>query len=168
MPDPDLLTIGISALVGAVTSYVGAVIKTYFDMNTKIDEQLRERRLDPYKEIWLKTAILPRWPRATGVTYAQLRQFSGDLRDWYFGQGGIYMSARTRDAYFAVQEALAQVALVPDVPPPPADQPVPEPRIWAGIISSAEYDLIRGKCSALRTELTTDIQSRRRAAFWRG
>src|SRR5689334_18476754 len=103
MPDPDLLTIGISALVGAVTSYVGAVIKTYFDMNTKIDEQLRERRLDPYKEIWLKTAILPHWPRATGVTYAQLRQFSGDLRDWYFGQGGIYMSARTRDAYFAVQ-----------------------------------------------------------------
>jgi hypothetical protein len=168
MPDLDLVTIGISALVGAVTSYVGAVIKTYFDMNTKIDEQLRDRRLDPYKEIWRKTAILPRWPRATGVTYVQLHTFSGDLRDWYFGQGGIYMSAETRDAYFALQAAVTQVTMVPEAQPPPTDQPVPEPRVREGVISSAEYELIRGKCSALRTELTSDIQSRRRAAFWRG
>src|SRR5690242_9138356 len=132
MPDPDLLTIGISALVGAVTSYIGAVIKTNLDLHTKLDDQLRDRRLAPYKEIWLKTAILATWPRATSVTYAQLHKFSGDLRDWYFGKGGIYMSVETRNAYFALQEAVTQLTADPKAPSQSGDQPVLDPRIRNG------------------------------------
>ena len=39
----------------------------------------------------------------------KLRQFSADLRDWYFERGGMYLSRSAREAYGKVQEALSSV-----------------------------------------------------------
>jgi hypothetical protein len=69
------------------------------------------------------------------------------LKTWYFekGGGGIYLSRRSRKRYGAVQDALA-AALTGD---PKGNVPDPV------------YETIRVKCSALRTEMTEDLLSRR-------
>jgi hypothetical protein len=114
--------------------------------DSDIDLDLRARRISVYKELWEGTAILPKWPRASDVTYEQLLKFSTSLRDWYFHAGGMYLSRKTHDeAYTPLQNTLTDVL---------HSKPV-------GLISEQDYDRVREKCSALRTALATDIESRR-------
>jgi hypothetical protein len=94
--------------------------------------------------------LLPKWPRATDVTYAKLHTLSEGLRDWYFLEGGIYLSEEARKAYGNVQE---NVCLTVQGKQDEQDK----------TISDAEYDKLVDCCSALRTELTRDLQSRKRA-----
>ncbi len=76
---------------------------------TTIDSDLRAHRIEVYCELWKKTGLLPQWPRNQQLTYAELRQFTTDLRDWYFERGGMYLSRSAREAYGKVQEALNSV-----------------------------------------------------------
>lgn len=69
--------------------------KQLLQTSLKIDLDLRKRRLDVYQEIWQKTEILPKWPRAESVTYDNLHKFSESLRQWYFNKGGIFLSRST-------------------------------------------------------------------------
>lgn len=85
MEDP--LTVIISAIIGAVVSYIGAVIQNFLDMRTTIDKSLRDDRIKVYKVLWKKTELLPKWPKATDVTYEKLAKLSEELRDWYFSEG---------------------------------------------------------------------------------
>ena len=90
--------------------------------------------------------MLPKWPRAENVTYEQLLKLNQDLRTWYFTRGGMYLSRTAhRDAYSPLQDKLAGVLK----------------SNTTGNISGDHYDLIRDKCSALRTSLANDIESRR-------
>ncbi len=91
------------------------------------------------------TDVLPMWPRAT-IRYGTLAQLSAALKTWYFEKGGIYLSRRSHKRYSAVQQAL-QVALTG------ANE---DDRV-----SDEVYEAVRKKCSALRTEMTEDLLSRR-------
>lgn len=146
----NVTTIIVSALVGAVVAAAGAAIQNALTLRAKIDESLRLARLEVYKLLWKKTELLPKWPRANDVTYDKLGNLSKEFRDWYFGTGGIYLSKRARKAYEAVQTGLCQLV---------------EANSANAVenISGTEYDLIRDYCSALRTELTRDLQSRKRS-----
>ncbi len=74
-------------------------------METKIDLDLRKRRIVVYKELWERTAILTKWPRSEDSTYEELHKLSEDLRDWYFTQGGMFTSRKTHNsAYAPLQE----------------------------------------------------------------
>ena len=111
-----------------------------------IDVDLRKRRLKVYPELWKCTELLPMWPRVPGVTYEQLMELSKSLRQWYFETGGMFLSRSTHDnAYTPLQEALKN--LLESHP--------------SGEISDADYELIRKRCSTLRTALASDIESRR-------
>jgi hypothetical protein len=142
----ELLTVIISALVGAVVSYLGAVVKNMLDMRTKIDENLRATRIQVYKVLWEKTGLLPQYPRATDVTYEKLDKLSHEFRDWYFTEGGMFLSAEARRAYGNAQEALVRVTNSGGT----------------GKVSSEDYERVRIECHRLREELTNDLLSRRR------
>ena len=142
----NISTIIISALVGAVVSFIGAVIKNVLDMRSKINESLRDSRISVYKALWKHTELLPEWPRATDVTYEKLSELSKCLRDWYFSEGGIYLSKQSREAYGDLQRKLDGVVK----------------QNSSGKVSDIDYEVIRGLCHDLRTELTKDLVSRRR------
>ena len=141
-----LSTLIVPAIVGALVSFIGSLINNSWNARSKIDESLRLDRAAAYKVVWGLTELLPQWPRASGVTYKDLYDLSCRLRDWYFQQGGMYMSTQARDAYGTLQKTLNQIA-----------------RGKEGNISDADYDVAREDCSRFRTQLTGDLLSRNRA-----
>lgn len=114
----------------------------------QIDVDLRNKRADPYLELWKLGDGLPLWPRNTELTYAHLVDLMNGLRSWYFGGGGMYLSQASRAKYSDVQNAIGLV--------------VTRGNDRAAPVTDADYDTIRNAFSTLRTELTDDLQSRAR------
>jgi len=121
--------------------------KSTLAMASTVDTDLRGRRITAYAELWKKTGTLPQWPRNRELTYQDLRALTDELRKWYFETGGMYLSTTARKAYGELQESLTSVLAKNE----------------DGKVSDADYDSARGRCSALRTELTRDLLSRREA-----
>lgn len=140
----------IPALVGAVVAALGALIQGVLSAREKIDESLRQERVKQYSVLWKKTGLLPKWPRADAVTYADLDRCSAEFRDWYFDGGGIFLSTRARKVYGDAQDAIGRVL-----------QSHPAGR--DARLSTPDYDALQASLSALRTELTRDLMSRKRA-----
>ncbi|SRR6266496_3596729 len=138
-----------TALVSGIVSILVTLLATALGYRTKVDEGLRDKRLELYRELWQKTALLPMWPRGTGVTYQQLKKFSEELRSWYFDEGGIFLSRKARKSYGKLQQTIEEVLTS-------AEGPVHDP----------DYDRVRSKCSDLRSQLTKDLSSRRTAHSW--
>jgi len=141
---PPTLT---SALIGALVSYIGALIHNSFHLRTKIDETLLDTRTKLYKPLWLQTQLLPKWPKAQNLTSEQLTKFSESLRNWYFAEGGIYLSQPARKAYGKLQEELTNAVQSPGSTPH---------------VTDSHYDAIQKRCSRLRSQLTKDLMSRTR------
>jgi hypothetical protein len=112
-----------------------------------VDTDLRKRRADVYAELWKKTGALPQWPRNRDLTYRDLLVLSKELKTWYFETGGMYLSAKARATYGDLQEEITSVL-----------QEGTE-----GMLRDRDYDVVRLRCSALRSELTADLLSRREA-----
>lgn len=138
----------ILAVIGVITGFIGGVLKSWWDSRVKVDESLRNARLEVYKPLWKMTDLLPEWPRSEKVTYEKLYELSCNMRDWYFGQGGIFLSKDARESYGEAQKAITLVLQERKTGPVPPTHP--------------DYDLIRDRCSALRTQLTEDLHSRSR------
>ena len=144
----EVAVIVISALVGAIVSFLGS----YWERRAKVDEGLREARIPPYKTLWAATGRLPLWPRRDDVTYGELHDMSMDLRAWYFAQqGGIFLSGDARRAYEGVQVAINDLLAAK------ATDGADDNRR----ITPEEYGTLQQACSALRTQLTRDLLSRR-------
>jgi len=152
----DVFTVIVSALIGAIVSYVGATLKNFIDARAKVDASLRETRIPVYKELWKKTELLPKWSRSEDITYERLDQFSSELRDWYFNQGGVFLSERARAAYGNLQDTIHFVL-------PKKEKIVLPKKEKKHNLSIEDYEQVRQMCSKLRTELTNDLLSRRGA-----
>jgi hypothetical protein len=155
----------IGLVAGTISGFLTAMVTNQFDRRKIIDESVRDVRKMAYASLWGATALLPMWPRAT-VNTGQLLALSQQLRDWYFGvpwpgatlhdddgdpqPGGMYLSQEARVAYTEVQNAIKRVKDPSKVSSPDRD------------LIIEEYDLVRGACSELRTELTADLLSRKR------
>jgi hypothetical protein len=175
----DEITTGlIAGVVGGGAGYVSALLTNIIQRRAVIDESVRTIRAESYAVIWRRMSLLPLWPRARGVTFEQILNMSEDLRDWYFGQagseqshqtlsapqattdsgpsgqlhtpGGMYLSTEARRAYVSLQNHLN--ALVNEQHDG-LDTELP----------LETYDSIQERCSSLRTEITRDLLSRRRA-----
>ena len=141
---------GSAVVVGALAAWLGKIWSDRIAQTQKlfqdIDIDLRNRRIKVYEELWISTSILPKWPKAEGVTYERLLEFSQELRGWYFTKGGMYLSRSTHSkAYGPLQDALAEVLRANK----------------SGVISAEHYEAVRSRCSTLRTALAGDIESRR-------
>ena len=86
----------ISALIGAIVSYIGTVLQNALKVQSKIDENLRNTRIEVYRILWEHTKLLPKWPKSNQVTYEKLFQLSNSLQEWYFDKGGMYLSTEAR------------------------------------------------------------------------
>jgi hypothetical protein len=146
----DLLTVVVSSLVGGVVGAGSAILKNSLSARSKVDQHLRDERLTHYRVLWKKTGLIPKWPKADDVTYDKLDKLTKELRDWYYDGGGICLSAQAREAYTQVQKLLNKVL-------------VPHKGDLSKRISPEDYDSLAECCSALRTELTQDLLSRKRA-----
>ena len=131
----------------ALLSQAAEEQKNLLTQAAAVDTDLRERRIPHYTKLWALTRLLPKWPRAEGITHKDLRELSEHLRKWYFEGGGMFLSRVSVGAYKQLQDELARFLST--------RQPL------TARITDEEYEEFRGYCSALRTALTNDIVSRR-------
>jgi hypothetical protein len=144
--------VAVSGAFGVVFGGATAVIKGALTTRSKTSEELRGQRLNAYQAVWVKTATTSRYPPAE-ITWADLEALHLAFRSWYFTIGGIFLSERTRDRYFDVQELL-NVYLESHRPAGPAAAVAPD-----------DYDAIATTCSSFRTAMTEDLSTRRQRSF---
>jgi len=96
------LTILLTSVGAILVAAVGAIIGAAVNSRARIDEGLREQRLQANPQLWAHTSIVSRWPR-TRATWQELAAVHGMLRQWYYASGGLFMSERSRDLYGDVQ-----------------------------------------------------------------
>src|SRR5881296_656800 len=95
-------------------------------LRSTIDTDLRGRRFPVYAELWKRTGTLPQWPRNGKLTYSDLAELTSHLRDWYFFDGGIYLSMTARSAYGEVQKTVISIL----------------DKKQSGIVSDSDYESI--------------------------
>ena len=147
MSEEEFIKALVGFLLGIVGTYVGLYWKVKKELAAEYDKDLRADRLKVYLPLWKHTEALAYYSPPGPVIYAVVRELSSELRAWYFGVGGIFLSERARDAYFALQKAL--VAVRPD-----------EDESDAKEIGGTSLDSLRALASTLRTALTIDVGSR--------
>jgi hypothetical protein len=145
------LTILLTSIGAILVAAVGALIGAAINSRAKIDEGLREQRLQVYPQLWAHTSIVSRWPR-TGATWRDLTAVHALLRQWYYGSGGLFMSERSRDLYGDVQELVGWL--------------VAGREDCADRMTGREYEYVMGRCSALRAALTQDLETRSSRPMW--
>lgn len=144
------------AIVSAVISYVSAVV-TYFatrsklrlDMTGEYDRALHEKRLELYKQLWPKTEPLGKYASSDSFTYKTVAAVSLDMHDWYFKEGGLFLSKESRTPYFLLKDAIQRVIEDRQLADKP-DQPIPD----------AARRAIVDAAGRLRTSLADDIRTR--------
>jgi hypothetical protein len=142
----------ISALLGIIGSYFAARQKFRDDLQAKYDESLRNDRLAAYKELWALTKTLPLYARTEPVTGNTLWEMAIALRNWYFDKGGIFLTDNSRDAYFDLQKKIKSV-----VEDPQAD--------LTRELDGPTFKAVRELSSNLRTNLSSDLRSRKQPEF---
>jgi hypothetical protein len=154
----------IVAVIGLVGSAAGAIWAAYVgtrrrvlaELEGRYDAALRDARLGVYPKLWAHLEPLAKYAREPpGLpTRREIEELTATLRHWYFHEGGLYLSAEARGAYFQLQDALTAV--------------VTSSKRWAaGAEPSNEIDVdsfeaLREIGSWLRTTLTYDVGTRRR------
>ena len=101
----EALLIRGSAVLGALTGIVSTSWKQRKDLEAQYDIDLRKRRIGVYHELWKRLEPLAFFAVPT-PTYTVVAGLTKELRQWYFHKGGLFLSERTREPYFDVQEAL--------------------------------------------------------------
>lgn len=139
----------VSAIITAVVTYLVAVVKIRRELEASYDRDLRDRRLVIYKELWSHLEPLAKYARPRPFSRVVAKDLTQALRNWYFETGGLFLSERTRDTYFAVQDALTVVCKDTNL-----DESHP--------ITGERFEAIRKKGSMLRTQMTLDVGTRKR------
>ncbi|WP_321475025.1 hypothetical protein [uncultured Paludibaculum sp.] len=140
----------VSGVISALLTYFGTRSKIRLEMTVEYDRSLHDKRLELYKDLWPKTEPLARFAPHFTLTYNIVRQVGEETRRWYFGEGGIYLSKRSRKPYFELKERLQEVLDDPTLEAEP-DKP----------ISDAARNAIVKAASLLRTSLSDDIRTRK-------
>jgi hypothetical protein len=144
-------------VVAAFGTYVGVGWKIKKDLSAQYDADLRGLRLKSYLSLWAATELFALYARESAQAFPnrrELREMTLELREWYFGVGGIYLSEPARDSYFDVQKALGIVV---------------ESIRWRDeslpCLDGRTFEQIRVLTSTLRTRLTHDVGTRKPFSF---
>ncbi|MBK9983961.1 MAG: hypothetical protein IPP15_16605 [Saprospiraceae bacterium] len=125
---------------------IGVLFKYWYDYKAMVYKELWQKRYGTYTKLLQLTGALPLYPEKANLIYKDLFTISEKMRDWYFEEGGLLLSMKTRNKYFEVQKKI-QVILKDNI----LDSSLHD-----------HYDIIRDLFSELRTELTNDLMSRNR------
>ena len=77
-----------------------------------------------------------------------LQKLTASLRQWYFEKGGLFLSEKSRDSYFALQDAIKKVLDV-------------KGQSGGATVDEETYENLRKSGSELRTALTRDVGTRK-------
>jgi len=141
-----------TAVIGLGAGAGLAALKYTLTQRARMHEDLWSRRLDPYRDIWALSSQFSRWPRQH-PTIADIERLHERLRQWYYGDGGILMSQRSRASYEYVQKGLGAICAAAADPREP--------------VSDGDYADMVVIFSRFRTALANDLESRRkRSIIW--
>jgi len=73
-----------------------------------VDQSLRTNRETIYKSLWKKLEKLSKWPLNKDLAYQDLDTLLIEMKNWYFEEGGIYLSKKARGANGIVQKAIVE------------------------------------------------------------
>jgi hypothetical protein len=76
------------------------------ELLVEYDKELRSSRLEAYKRLFPMFVPIARYSREKDPTYAELKDLATKMRGWYFADGGIYLSAKSRQPYFDLKKLL--------------------------------------------------------------
>jgi hypothetical protein len=147
----DVSLIAISAFVGGMVSYLGAVLKNWLDLRQRVDQALRRKRESLYASLWTVLAKYPDWSDDATEKYNSLEDFSKEITKWYDNAGGMYLSRSATAAVFRLQRVLREIR---------------SKNINSGLdttLSPKDNKSIKKRCVKLRKGLTRDLLSRRAA-----
>jgi hypothetical protein len=147
---PEVSLAVVTGVLSLVTAGILALVNSWMSTRAGIDESLRGQRLEVYPALWKATAAASRWPRVD-ASRGSLTELHRDLRSWYYGPGGIFLSESARARYGDFQELIA--ALIEKDGDP------------AEVLAPQRYTDLMETASALRTALTEDLDTRRRKSF---
>jgi hypothetical protein len=105
----EVVAILLAAGVGAISGILTTSWKTRKDLESEYDIDLRKHRIDAYKKLWNHLEPLADYSPPAKLTYERLAKISIELRKWYFQEGGIFLSVKTRAPYFHFQQALTEL-----------------------------------------------------------
>jgi len=94
---------------GAILTYIGAILKFRKDLEAEYDKDLRTRRLTAYEKLWGHLQLLARYDRPKPLTPQTLQELSVAMRRWYFEEGGLYLSDKSRQTYFDLKRAIQKL-----------------------------------------------------------
>ena len=100
--------IGVLIVLFGLGLYLLAVdlAKLRTTMQQQMASNLLDQRFKAYEELWTKLGKLALYS-TDRLSASDAEALRNTLSSWYFSaQGGMYLSARARDFYFALQEAL--------------------------------------------------------------
>jgi hypothetical protein len=137
------------AVVTAVITYFATRSKSRLDMTVQYDKGLRDKRLELYKQLWPKTEPLGRYGPSHSYTYKVVQAVSLDMQDWYFREGGLFLSKKSRKPYLELKDQIQTIVENPKLANNP-DQPIP-PEAQRAIVEAARR---------LRASLADDIHTR--------
>lgn len=143
-----VVTAGAAVAGGLVTK----MVENWLGARSKVTEELRDDRLRVYPLVWEQTKVFSNWPW-TNATYKDVESLHDWLRVWYFETGGLYLSEYARRRYGDMQEL---IELHLDSRPPQAATTQLAEDVYTDLMTS---------CSAFRTSLTEDLESRRPRSF---
>lgn len=151
MKDQVLLAL-LGAALSAIAAYFAARRSFQQQLLAAYDEGVRAARIQSYQVLWTLTGAFPRYWEPGAVDAPQLATLGAKLRDWYFSGGGMFLTDRSRDVYFAFQQQLVERHR--ELAATPATRLTPE-----------HYAQLRQAGSAVRSSLCTDLSSRMQPAF---
>jgi hypothetical protein len=141
----DQVLVGlIGAIVGGGISWLTTNARLRRELELLYDRDLRDKRVAAYKELWRRTKRVPRTALRGEVTGETLRNVRVDWHNWYYDEGGIYMSETVRDKYFEATKGLETGA----------------DACGSRELTPAEYESVYDRVKTLRDSLTNDIGAR--------
>lgn len=104
-----LITGVVSAGLSSIVTYLATRWKIRLELEAEYDKELRGIRIKVYKNLWETLQPLARYSPPEPVTYNIIKDLSEEMRKWYFEEGGIYLSKRSRKPYFNLKESLQKI-----------------------------------------------------------
>ena len=147
----SLITGFASGIISSVLTYFSTRSKIRLDMRVEYDKTLHNKRLELYKELWPITKPLGRFVPHFSLTYNIVRKAVTDMHEWYFNEGGIYLSKHSRKPYLHLKEQMLRVI----------DNERLEATPDARIEDKEACNAILNAATSLRTSLADDIRTRR-------
>ena len=145
----SVITGFVSGILSSVVTYFSTRSKIRLDLTVEYDKNLHQKRLELYRELWPKTKSLAEFSAEAPITFDVIKTVSGNMRDWYFAEGGIYLSKQSRRPYFNLK-ALMQEILDDNTLQQDHAKPIHGTRVKKILVAARE----------LRTSLSDDIRAR--------